>query len=196
MSAVLESEAHFSKRCLDIKMTSGTLKTLRGMGVATMGSMAYVVGTPGSEVGDSALQAWLDVNLPNLTVGDYAAVKRILFESQTVQLSALRQPILDRESTSRQQLPEAEKSQRLTAFIAAPGLRLDSTMQPGHSLLELACEQERDNLFKRIPIEKCVSRQHEPLNQSKPSKVLELEAVSTLVPLTSQRMGHWPFLKD
>ena len=177
MAAVLESEAHFAKRCLEIKMTAGTLKALQTMGVATMGSMAYVVGTPGSEVSDSALRSWLDVNLPNLTVGDHAAVKRILFESQTVQLSALRQSILDPDSTTKQKLPEAEKSQRLNAFIAAnPGLHLDSTMQPGHSLLELACEQERDNLFKHIPIEKRVSRQHELLNQSKPSKVLELEA--------------------
>ena len=49
-------------------------------------------------------------------------------------------------------------------------------MQPGHSLLELTCEQERDNVFKHVAIERCVSRQHELVNQSKPSKVLELEA--------------------
>ena len=177
MSAILDSEAHFAKRCEEIKMSKDTFKAIKNLGVSTMGAMAYTVGTPGQDIIDTQLQSWVDQNLPGLSVGDLAAVKRILFECQTIQLSVLRQSILDPDSSAKVRLPEAEKNQRLAAFLAAsPGLCLDSSMQPGHSLLELTCEQERDNVFKHIAIEKCVSRQRELVNQSKPSKVLELEA--------------------
>ena len=160
MSAILDSEAHFAKRCEEIKMSKDTFKAIKNLGVSAMGAMAYTVGAPGQDISDTQLQSWVDQNLPGLPVGDLAAVKRILFECQTIQLSVLRQSILDPDSSAN----------------ANPGLCLDSSMQPGHSLLELTCEQERDNVFKRIAIEKCVSRQHELVNQSKPSKVLELEA--------------------
>ena len=74
------------------------------------------------------------------------------------------------------------------AFKAAnSGLFLDSTSEPGHSLLELACEQERQNILQHILyIEKCVSRQHEILNHQKPSKALEVEAGQITVKETSE----------
>ena len=177
MSAILDSEAHFEKRCEEIRMSKDTIKAIKGLGVCTMGAMAYTVGTPGQDIGDVQLQSWVDQNVPGLSVGDIAAVKRILFESQTIQLSVLRQSILDPDSSAKVRLPDAEKNQRLATFLAShPGLRLDASMQPGHSLLELTCEQERDNVFKHVAIERCVSRQHELVNQSKPSKMLQLEA--------------------
>ena len=145
------------------------------------------MGTPGQDIPDELIREWIETNAPGLSLGDVAALKRILFESQTLVLSSLRQSILDPDATAKQKLPEAEKSQRLSAFKAAnPGLFLDATSEPGHSLLELACEQERQNVLQHIPIEKCVSRQHEILNHQKPSKMLELEAGHIAVKETSE----------
>ncbi|CAE7770674.1 unnamed protein product, partial [Symbiodinium sp. KB8] len=139
------------------------------------------------DVPDELIREWIETNTPGLPLGDVAALKRIFFESQTLVLSSLRQSILDPDATAKQRLPEAEKSQRLSAFKAAnPGLFLDATSEPGHSLLELACEQERQNVLQHIPIEKCVSRQHEILNHQKPSKMLELEAGHIAVKETSE----------
>ena len=101
MSAILDSEAHFAKRCDEIKMSQDTLKAIKNLGVGTMGTMAYTVGTPGQDISDVQLQSWVDQNLPGLSVGDLAAVKRILSESQTIQLSVLRQSILDPDSSGR-----------------------------------------------------------------------------------------------
>lgn len=177
MSAILDSEAHFKKRCTEIKISPATFGKLVTLGITTLGTAAHTVGTPGQDIPDADFRSWLESNMPGLPLGDVAAVKRILFESQTLVLSSLRQSILDPDSTAKQKLPEAEKSQRLASFRTAnPGLFLDSTSEPGHSLLELACEQERQNVLQHIPIEKCVSRQHEILNHQKPSKVLEVEA--------------------
>ena len=177
MTAILDSEAHFQRRCKEINLSQSTVGKLEALGVKTLGTTAHLIGIPGQELAEDSLKEWLELNLPGLSLGDVAAFKRLLFESQTLQLSALRQSILDPDNTAKQKLPEAEKSQRLTLFKTAnPGLHLDSTMEPGHSLLDLTCEQHRENVFKHIPIEKCVSRQHELLNHHKPSKVLEVEA--------------------
>ena len=187
MSAILDSEAHFRKRCIEIKLSDATYGKLVALGVKTLGTAAHVVGTPGQDVPESELREWMEANTPGLPIGDVAALKRILFESQTLVLSSLRQSILDPDGTSKQKLPEAERSQRIVAFKAAnPGLFLDSTSEPGHSLLELACEQERQNILQHIPIEKCVSRQHEILNHQKPSKALEVEAGQITVKETSE----------
>ena len=187
MSAILDSEAHFRKRCIEIKLSDATYGKLVALGVKTLGTAAHVVGTPGQDVPESELREWMEANTPGLPLGDVAALKRILFESQTLELSSLRQSILDPDGTSKQKLPEAERSQRIVAFKAAnPGLFLDSTSEPGHSLLELACEQERQNILQHIPIEKCVSRQHEILNHQKPSKALEVEAGQITVKETSE----------
>ena len=91
-------------------------------------------------------------------------------------LSLIRTPFPDKNS------PEPEKPQRLQMFKNAnPGLFLDPTSEPGHALLELACEHDRENILRHIPIHKCVSRQHEMLNHLKPTKGLELEADKSAV---------------
>ena len=187
MSAVLDSEAHFKKRCSEVKLSDAAFGQLIALGISTLGTAAHTVGTPGQDIPDELIREWIETNTPGLPLGDVAALKRIFFESQTLLLSSLRQSILDPDATAKQKLPEAEKSQRLSAFKAAnPGLFLDATSEPGHSLLELACEQERQNVLQHIPIEKCVSRQHEILNHQKPSKMLELEAGHIAVKETSE----------
>ena len=124
-----------------------------------------------------------------------AALKRIFFESQTLVLSSLRQPILDPDSTAKQKLPEAEKSQRLLAFKTAnPGLYIDATSEPRHSLLELACEQERQNVLRHIPIEKCAGRQHEILNHQKCSTSvgrLLLQIISESASISLSMRTRW-----
>ena len=89
-------------------MSKDTIKAIKNLGVC-MGAMAYTVGTPGQDISDVQLQSWVDQNVPGLSVGDIAAVKRILFESQTIQLSVLRQSILDPDSSAKVRLPDAEK---------------------------------------------------------------------------------------
>ncbi|OLQ06593.1 Protein-lysine methyltransferase METTL21B [Symbiodinium microadriaticum] len=179
--------AHFKKRCSEVKLSDAAFGQLIALGISTLGTAAHTVGTPGQDIPDELIREWIETNAPGLSLGDVAALKRILFESQTLVLSSLRQSILDPDATAKQKLPEAEKSQRLSAFKAAnPGLFLDATSEPGHSLLELACEQERQNVLQHIPIEKCVSRQHEILNHQKPSKMLELEAGHIAVKETSE----------
>ncbi|CAE7318038.1 METTL21B, partial [Symbiodinium microadriaticum] len=180
-------QAHFKKRCSEVKLSDAAFGQLTALGITTLGTAAHTVGTPGQDIPDALIREWIETNTPGLPLGDVAALKRIFFESQTLVLSSLRQSILDPDATTKQKLPEAEKSQRLSAFKAAnPGLFLDATSEPGHSLLELACEQERQNVLQHIPIEKCVSRQHEILNHQKPSKMLELEAGHIAVKETSE----------
>ena len=120
--------------------------------------------SPCTDVSESELREWMEANTPGLPIGDVAALKRILFELQTLALSSLRQSTLDPGGTSKQKLPEAERSQRLVAFKAAnPGLFLDSTPEPGHSLLELACEQERQNMLQ-ITVKETSEVSEQPLH--------------------------------
>ena len=92
-------------------------------------------------------------------------------------IAQLRQTVVDPDSASKQKLPDAERDQRVRLFKEAnPGLFMDSATEPGHRLLELTSAQERENILRHIPVEKCVSRQHEILNHRQPGKVLEVES--------------------
>ena len=167
-SAVVHSETHFEKQCKEIGPSAATVAALGLLGVTTSGIVAQTVGTPGQDA----------TNLPHASVGDGACFKRRPFEALTSPLYVMRQAILYPDGIARQELPEAEKSQTLQILkVPIRGClwtRPDPTSEPGHSLLELACEQESENMLRYIPIHKCVSSQHEILNQQKPNKVLEL----------------------
>ena len=95
MSAILDSETHFRKRCIEIKLCDAAYGKLVALGVRTLGTAAHVVGTPGQDVPESELWEWMEANTPGLPIGDGVALKRILFKSQTLVLSSLRQSILD-----------------------------------------------------------------------------------------------------
>ena len=127
MSAIPDSETHFRKRCNEINLCDATYGKRVAIGVKTLGTAAHVVGTPRQDVSESEIRERLEANTPGLPIGDVTALKRILFELQTLALSSLRQFNLDPDGTSKQKLPEAEKSQRVVAFKAAnPGLFLES----------------------------------------------------------------------
>ena len=143
----------------------------------TLGQVAHIVGVPGQDIQDSQMREWIDANLSGLSVGEVLSFKRLHFEAQTMLIAQLRQSVVDPDAASKQKLPDAERDQRVKLFKDAnPGLFLDPTTEPGHSLLELTSAQERENILRHIPVEKCVSRQHEVLNHRQPSKVLEVES--------------------
>ena len=182
MAFLIDSNAHFVKRCKEINLSVQTINRLDSLGLKSLGQIAHVVGSPGQPLPEEDLRDWTSANLPNLSVGDAASLKRILFEAQTLVLAQLRQTVADPDNISRQKLPDAELEQRAQLFKNSnPGLFLDSTMEPGHSLVELAAAQEKSNVLKYITVDQSVSRQHEILNQKNPSKVLALEGGSVTV---------------
>ena len=78
MSAIPDSETHFRKRCIEIKLCDATYGKLVAIGMKTLGAAAHVVGTPGQDVSESELREWMEANTPGLPIGDVAALKRIL----------------------------------------------------------------------------------------------------------------------
>ena len=177
MSAYLDSNAHFEQRCKAYGLTAQSITRLAAIGVKTLGQVAHIVGVPGQDIQDAQIREWIDANLSGLSVGEVLSFKRLHFEAQTMLIAQLRQSVVDPDAASKQKLPDAERDQRVKLFKDAnPGLFLDPTTEPGHSLLELTSAQERENILRHIPVEKCVSRQHEVLNHRQPSKVLEVES--------------------
>ena len=77
MSAILDPETHFRKRCIEIRLCDAIYGKLVALGVRTLGAAARVVGTPGQDVPESELREWMEANTPGLPIGDGAALKSL-----------------------------------------------------------------------------------------------------------------------
>lgn len=84
MASLLDSEAQFRQRAKECRLSDAAFQDLVRLGLTSFGLLAYSFGQPGQNISDDAFNAWLrqDVN-PAITLGDSAALKRLLFESHT-----------------------------------------------------------------------------------------------------------------
>jgi hypothetical protein len=183
MASLLDSEAQFIQRTLDLKLSDELKRSLRGANLQTFGTLAYAHGQPGQNIVDSAFESWLTSNiLTGASVADIAGAKRLLFESQTMVLAALQDSVNTPDSTSIKKVPNAERETKMRLLKnKLNGLLIEGPLEPGHSLLDLAASMYQQNEVRYIPPEKSVSRTHEVLTQKSPSKMLDVSSESLII---------------
>lgn len=94
MATLIDSEAQFGQRLTDLNVADELKRALRNAGLTTYGSMAYAHGQPGQPIVDDAFELWVANNIhQQATVADLSAVKRLLFESQTLVLASLKESL-------------------------------------------------------------------------------------------------------
>lgn len=113
MASIVDSEAQFDLRLDQVKVPEPLQRTLKVAGVNTISSLAYAHGQPGQPIIAADFEAWVRQLEPAATVGGVAALKRLLFESQTQLLAILKEQVTNPEpSVARKVLP-AERETRL-----------------------------------------------------------------------------------
>ena len=178
MASLIDSEAHFSKRAGEVRLGDAALRTLRRLGLNSMGSLAYAHGQPGQPLDEASFTNWVQSTVnANVSLGDMSAIKRLLFESQTLALAALREQVVNPDSAALKKVPEAERDRRMKHLRdTLIGVLIEGPMEPGHALLDLCAQQRESGQLRYIPPERCISRVHEVTTASNPKKQLEFES--------------------
>ena len=183
MTSIVDSEAQFDLRMDQVKLPEPLQRALRNAGVGTISALAYAHGQPGQPIVADEFQAWVRSLDPSTTIGGVAALKRLLFESQTQLLAILKEQVMNPEPTVARKVPPAERESRLANLkTRLVGVLIEGHSEPSHALLDLATQLYDQNVLRFIPLEKCYSRLTELSFNNKPqSKLLEVESSKVVI---------------
>ena len=114
MSSIVDSEAQFDLRLEQVNVPASLRVSVKNAGIHTIAALAYAHGQPGQPINEEACSLWVRRMDPTVTVGGLAALKRLLFESETQLLATLKDQITNPEALSTRKVPQAERESRLT----------------------------------------------------------------------------------
>ena len=183
MTSIVDSEAQFELRMGQVKLPQSLQDALKDAGVCTISALAYAHGQPGQPINPDEFQNWVRQLDPSATIGGVAALKRLLFESQTQLLAILKEQVMNPEPSIARKVAPAERESRLTNLKnRLVGVLIEGHSEPSHALLDLATQLYDQNVLRFIPLEKCYSRLTELAHNNKPqSKLLEVEASKVVI---------------
>ena len=106
MTSILDSEAHFEKRSEEVGMSARARQSLITAGYSTLGTLAFGVGKPGTPVAELEFTRFATNVLGALaTMHDISALRRLLFESQTLLMAQLRDQVSNPDMQMTRKLP-------------------------------------------------------------------------------------------
>ena len=183
MSTLLDSEAQFIQRTIDLGLSDELRKALKDQSLRTFGTYAYAHGQPGQRIIDDAFEKWVQLQLlATASLADIAIAKRLLFESQTLVMQSIKEMASTPSDSSVKRVPNVERESKMKVLKKRlAGLLVEGPLEPGHSLLDAAAAMVQSNEFKYLPPEKCVSRTHEVMNAKTPNKQIDISSETLVI---------------
>ena len=88
LSSLLDSEASFAQQAEECELSEPWITLLKDNGVATFAKLSFAITSPGTVASDGQVTRFLNNMRPGVvaTIADFAAFKRVLFESQTLMI--------------------------------------------------------------------------------------------------------------
>ena len=182
MTTVVDSHAHFAKRCREIGLSERGLASLIGNGMDTLGTLAFGIGQPGVPLADDAFNNFARNQLGALaSVADIANLKRLIFEAHCMVLAQLREQVSHPDVNESRKLPAVEREARMTNRKARlVGVVIDHQLEPSHSLIDIFSRQWEARQLEYVSPERCTSREWE-VTRAKTSKQLAIDQDKLLV---------------
>lgn len=122
MTSIVESEAHFRKRCQETGLSDRGLAAVIAAGYTNLGQLAFSTGQPGQPLNEAECQRFAQNVLGGMaSMADMSTLKRLVFEGQTMLLAQLRDQVVNPDAASTRKLPAFEcntKMQNLKARLA------------------------------------------------------------------------------
>ena len=183
-NTLLESVAAFETQARRAGLNEQWVEAFGRNNLNRLGRLAYAVTTPG--VAPSTEQVTDLMNQLRFGVGptlsEIAAVKRVIFEAQTLTIASLRSTVHSPDDASTKRVAPAERSARLEAQRSRlQALDLSGPMEPSHWLYDQFSAMLETGELKYIAPGKCMTRQQE-LAGERPDKQIKLdETRSSLV---------------
>ena len=117
MATLIDSEAQFAQRALDLRFSEDLKRSFKRNGLTTFGTYANAHGQPGQQIVDENFEAWFTTNvLQGASLADIASAKRLLFESQTMVLASLQDQVHLDDSSSIKKVPSAERDAKMAVI--------------------------------------------------------------------------------
>ncbi|CAE7806588.1 unnamed protein product [Symbiodinium sp. CCMP2592] len=172
-SVILDSEASFRERCSKIGLSNDLLGKLIEAGYNTFEKLAFAASSTPQGLTDEAVDSWLaTVVTPAPGSFQVSVIRRLLFESQSLNVADLKSRVEGTPEGSVRRLPQAERKERIEAqHRRLSGLILTSHTTPAHSCIDLVTDMYENNTLKYIPINRWISRFQEMSLQKKDSAV-------------------------
>ena len=163
MTSILDSEAHFKKRAEEVGLSDRGQQAVVAAGYSTLGRLAFGVGQPGTPVPDQEFQRFATNILGGLaSMHDVSAIKRLLFEAQTMTMAQLRDQVSNPDAPTTRKMPPVEREAKMRQLRARlPGVVIEKQLEPSHALLNLMGQIWESRQLQYIPIDKLTSREHE-----------------------------------
>ena len=161
--SLVDSEASFKARCLEVCGGPEIYNLLSDAGVKTHSGLAFSCGTPRAQPTDAEFTDFANtvVKAP-ASIGQVSALKRLHFESSTLVVAALRSMVEGDAGEASKRLPIAEKAARLAeAKRRLPGLVIEDELEPSHALLDVVSHMGEANAVVWVPPSKCTKRDAE-----------------------------------
>ena len=91
-SSILDSVATVEKQAQNANLSADWIAALKTAGINTLGKLSYAVPNPGVSVSDEALKTFTTAIRAGVevTLADGSALTRLIFESQTFAVAALK----------------------------------------------------------------------------------------------------------
>ena len=127
MTSLVESAHHFQLRCTEVGLSRDSP-------------------LPQIEFDD-----FIASLIPAALLGEKGSVKRLLFESQALLLTDLRDQVTQPDKWATRNVPTVERQKRMEAVKASiPGVVVEGPLEPSHALLNAACRMEREGQLRYI----------------------------------------------
>ena len=139
MVSIIDSEAHFSKRSEEIGLSVAGQTSLTRAGYTTLGRLAFAVGQPGTPLVEHDFNNFATNILGGMaSMHDISSIKRLLFESQTMVISNLREQVTSPDVSASKKMPAVEREAKMRNLRARlPGVLIEKQIEPSHALLNL-----------------------------------------------------------
>ncbi|CAK9112666.1 unnamed protein product [Durusdinium trenchii] len=188
MASIVDSEAHFSQRLVELGLGDSFCASLKGSGVKTLSHLAFALGQPNQAISNDDLTTFLqNVIGRDPTIQESSSIKRLTFEAQTFVISVLRQG-LEQQDASAPRLPVQKGPHVCKLKKALTGLSLTGELDPAHVLLDRASAIYDQNVVKYLEPSSCNSRSHE-IQGRKESKELSLEKGSLVLKNPNEKLS-------
>ncbi|CAE7032271.1 NaCP60E [Symbiodinium sp. CCMP2592] len=166
MSTIIESEAAFEKRCLEVRGDGSLTAGLSTQGVKSFRSLAFALGTPQSPPTEDAFRelAKLVYATGEPTVGELSSIRQLHFEASTLVIQTYRDMVSHDSSDGApmRKLPLPEKRARKESQQSRlRGIDLDGELDPSYQLID-ACNHQMENaVIYWLAPSKCPKREQE-----------------------------------
>ncbi len=176
-ATILESPATFESQAERASLSNPYILALKAHGISTLSKLAYAVTTPGVSPSDAQVTQFLQIIRPGVdpTISDSTAVKRLIFEPQTLTIANLKATLQSSDDSGAKRIAAPERSARIAAQkLRLYGMDLSGPLEPSFWLYDTFSDMLDSGELKYVAPNRCLTRQLE-LAGAKPEKQVKLD---------------------